>query len=266
MTTVHDVMSSPVETVGPTTGFKEIAWLLRARRISALPVVDTSGTLLGVVSQTDLVLKEDRDGLEAERGLLGRRRSREALAKAAARTAWELMTSPAITIGPQAPVAQAARLMRLRGVKRLPVVDDQGRVIGIVSRGDLLAVFARPDVDIRREIVDGVIVRTLMLDPVPYTVIVEDGIVHLTGQADRRTDATLVERLARRVDGVVDVRSELTYRYDDGELRPVPPNEPLVYPVGLEGARIRNGERFGVQVPQPVGRVRAPDRAHPEDA
>ena len=233
MTTVRDVMSSPVETVTPATGFKAMAELLRARRISALPVVDEAGTVLGVVSEADLLLKEDRANLEVNRRLLEARDVREARIKAGATTARELMTSPAVTTSGDATVAQAARLMRRHGVKRLPVVDADGRVIGIVSRADLLAVFTRPDEDIRREIVDGVIARTLLLDPSPFAVTVEDGVVSLASEADRHTDATLVERLASRVDGVVDVRSELTYRQDDGDLPPVPPREPLVYPVHL---------------------------------
>lgn len=231
MTTVRDVMSSPVETVGPEASFKAIAELLRARRVSALPVVDSSNRVIGVVSEADLVLKEDRASLEAGRGLLERRGSRDLRRKAAATTARDLMTTPAVTIAADASVAQAARLMRQRQVKRLPVVDAGGRSIGIVSRGDLLAVFTRSNDDIRREIVDGLIVRTLLLDPAAFVVTVEEGVVFLAGEADRRTDATLVERLARRVDGVVDVRSELTYRTDDGELPPAPPREPLVYPV-----------------------------------
>ena len=217
-TRVRDVMTSPVETVGPTTGFRAVVERLRARRISAVPVTDGTGRVLGVVSEADLLLKEDRSALNGRQRFLQGRRSREERHKAAASTAAELMSSPAVTIDAETPVAQAARLMRRRGVKRLPVVDEAGRAVGIVSRGDLLAVFARSDEDIRSEIVDGMIAQTLLLDPAPFTVTVDEGIVGLRGEADRRTDATLIERLAARVDGVVNVRSELTYRYDDGRL------------------------------------------------
>jgi CBS domain-containing protein len=221
-TMVRDVMTSPVETVGPTAGFKAIVERLRASAISAVPVVDPVGRVLGVVSEADLVLKQDRAELEDRQPFFERRRSRQARRRAAASTAAELMTRPAVTIEADAPVAHAARLMRRGGVKRLPVVDGEGRLVGIVSRGDLLAVFTRSEEDIRAEIVDEVIARTLLLDATPYTVAVRDGVVTLAGEADRRTDTILVKRLAERVEGVVDVHSELTYRHDDGDL-PAPP-------------------------------------------
>lgn len=221
-TRVRDVMTSPVETVGAAAGFKAIVERLRARAISAVPVVDETGRVLGVVSEADLLLKEDRAELEERPRFLEGRRARRARARAAAGTAAELMTSPAATISADAPVADAARLMRMRGVKRLPVVDEEGRAIGIVSRGDLLAVFTRSDEEIRAEIVDDVIAHTLLLDGAPYTVRVREGVVTIAGEADRRTDAILVKRMAERVEGVVGVRSELTFRQDDGDL-PAPP-------------------------------------------
>lgn len=224
------MMTSPVETVGPTATFRAIAGRLLARAISAVPVVDEQGRVLGIVSEADLLPKEDREALEAGHGLMEGPRSRRARARAAAGTAAELMTSPAVTIGPDAPLAEAARLMRRRDVKRLPVVDEEGGLVGIVSRGDLLRVFARGDEEIRREIIDEVIARTLFLDPALFEVTVDDGIVSLRGEADRRTDAILVERLAARVDGVVNVRSELRHRVDDGSLGPPAARLP-VYPI-----------------------------------
>jgi CBS domain-containing protein len=217
-TKVRDVMTSPVVTVGANTGFKAIAELLRSRAISAVPVVDTAGRVVGVVSEADLLPKQDRAELEDRQRFLEGPRARRDRARAAASTAGELMSCPAATIRADAPVAEAARVMRQCGVKRLPVVDDEGHAAGIVSRGDLLAVFIRPDEDIGDEIVDDVIARTLLLDPAPYTVAVHDGVVTLLGEADRHTDAVLVERLALRVEGVVSVSSQLTYRYDDGDL------------------------------------------------
>lgn len=229
-TRVRDVMTSPVETVGPNASVRTVVERLRTRAISAVPVIDRTGRILGIVSEADLLPKEDRVHVETRRHLLEGRRSRQARTRAAATTAAELMTSPAVTIGEEATIADAASLMRRHGVKRLPVLDGAGALVGIVSRGDLLTVFERDDAEIRAEIVDDVIGRTLLVDPAPFRVTVEAGVVTLRGEADRRTDAVLVERLARRVDGVVGVRSELTYRVDDGDL-PVPPPPRTVYPI-----------------------------------
>jgi CBS domain-containing protein len=224
-------MTSPAETVSPTTSFKEVAARLRERAISAVPVIDAKGTVVGIVSEADLLLKEERVSLEAGHHVLERRRKRTARAKAAGSSAGEVMTSPVITVGPDAPVAEAARVMHRHAVKRLVVVDDAKRAIGIVSRGDLLKVYARTDEEIRREIVDEVIAQTLMLDPGPIGVTVEAGVVRLNGAADRRSDARLIERIAGQVDGVVDVRSQLVYRVDDTQAPRFPPRELDTWPL-----------------------------------
>jgi CBS domain-containing protein len=230
-TKVRDVMTSPVEAVGPSAGFKAIVERLRTHGISAVPVIDGTGRVLGVVSEADLLLKEDRVDIESHHPLVETVRARRVRAKAAASTAAQLMTSPAATIPPDATVAEAARTMRRRGVRRLLIVDEQDHAIGIVSRGDLLAVFSRSDEEIRREIVDDVIGHTLLLDPAPYAVTVEDGLVTLAGQADRRTDAILVRRLSERIDGVVGVHDELTFRQDDGHLPPPRPARAPFHPI-----------------------------------
>lgn len=224
-------MTSPAVTVGPETGFKEVASMLRERAFSAVPVIDATGRAVGVVSEADLMFKEERSSLESDRHVLPGRRTRTARAKAVASRASELMTKPAVTVTADVPLAEAARLMQRHKVKRLPVVDEEGRVVGIVSRGDLLTVFLRPDEELRREIVEDVIRDALMIDPEPIEVTVEGGIVHLQGTVDRRTDARLIERLALLWDGVVDVKSELTYSYDDTHERPAPPREQPVWPL-----------------------------------
>jgi CBS domain-containing protein len=226
-TKVRDVMTSPVETVTATTGFKAIVERLRARAIGVVPVVDAAGRVVGVVSETDLLVKQDRAGGEDHHRFLESPQAHRESARAAATTAGELMSCPATTIRPDASVAQAARTMRRCGVKHLPVVDDAGRAVGIVSRGDLLSVFTRADEEIRDEIVDDVIGRTLLLDPSPYTITVRHGFVTLSGEAALRSDAGLLERLARQVDGVVGVRSALTYRQDDGDIHRQP--QPLLW-------------------------------------
>lgn len=214
-TTVEDVMSSPVHVVSPGTWFKEMVRLIETHAVSALPVVDTDRRLVGIVSEADLLLKEQREDLAQPAGVFGARRRRAERAKAEGTTAADLMTTPAVTISPKARLVEAARLMHEKSIKRLPVVDDDGQVVGIVSRGDLLKVFQREDVDIRREIIEDVIVRTLWMDPMTIKVTVEGGLVALEGELDRRGDVPVLVRLAERVDGVVDVRQKLTYRYDD---------------------------------------------------
>ena len=197
-----------------TTGFKEIASLLAEYRVSALPVVDEAGQLVGVVSEADLLLKETF-APAAERHLLESGRKRRERTKAGALVARDLMTSPAVAIGPSAPITEAARLMHDRRVKRLPVVDEDGRVIGIVTRGDLLRVFLRPDSLIREDVVEGLIVRTLWMDPNNIEVLVANGVVELTGEVDRKSDIRVLSNMIGGLDGVVGVVESLRYRYDD---------------------------------------------------
>lgn len=208
-TRVKDVMTTHVVAVKKTASFKEMIVRMHKSRVSAFPVIDDSGLIIGVVSQADMLNKEA--DLAANAGPLSgilRFRDHE---KAAGITAAELMTSPPITIGPDAPLAEAARLMRDRRVKRLPVVGPTDRLLGIISRSDVLSVFIRPDADIHREASEEVIAETFMMDSPAIAVSVHDGIVTLTGRP--QTDQMghdLVER-ARRIDGVVAVRDNQSY-------------------------------------------------------
>jgi CBS domain-containing protein len=206
---VKDVMTRDVATVAEDAGYKEIIAVMRERRVSAVPVLDAAGHLAGVVSEADLLLKEA--GMEALTGSListGRRGER---AKAAAVTAAGLMSTPPVTIGPEERVATAARRMRERGVKRLPVVDRAGRLAGIVSRGDVLSVFARPDEEIRDEILREVIGEHFLLDPDAFEVTVRSGIVTVTGQAEGREAARELGEALRYVEGVVELRDRVSY-------------------------------------------------------
>ena len=205
-----------------TTGFKEIAGLLAEHRISALPVVDDAGRLVGVVSEADLLLKE-MFGLAVHHQLVESRRTRRERAKAGAQIARDLMTSPAVTIGPEAPIAEAARVMHDLAVKRLPVVDKDGRVVGIVTRSDLLRVFLRPDALIREDVVEGLIVKTLWMDPKPIEVRVTSGLVELAGEVDRKSDIRVLLNMIGGLDGVVGVVERLRYRYDDTRSGLLPP-------------------------------------------
>jgi CBS domain-containing protein len=209
---VADVMTRDVATVGPGTSLKEVASILAERRISGLPVADGDGRVLGVVSESDIVQKEAAEPPRA-RGLLGRLRGDplDAGAKLDARTAGEAMTSPALTIGPDRPLAEAAALMVSKGVKRLPVVDGE-RLTGIVTRADLVRAFLRTDDEIAREIREEVALGTFAVPPETLHVEVVGGEVTLGGEVETREVADLMEAFVRRVAGVVSVRSHLSSR------------------------------------------------------
>jgi CBS-domain-containing membrane protein len=212
--TVKDVMTRTVVVVRDSTPFKELVRRMQEHRVSAVPVVDEDGRAIGIVSEADLILKED-PYLEGDAHLFERRRLRLEREKHSAGTAAALMTSPAITVRPDAPLGEAARLMTGHGVKRLPVVGPDGRVVGIVSRADLLKVFLRSDADIARAIREDVIRRTLWIDPLTIRVLVEDGVATLEGQVERRSLIPVLIGLVHAIDGVVDVRNRLTFETDD---------------------------------------------------
>ena len=200
---VRNVMNTNVITATPRATYKHTARLLHDNRISAIPVLTHGGQVAGMVSEADLLPKHDRQARGRARILPGRS------AKAYARTAGELMTTPAITIGPDAPVSVAARLMERHHLKHLPVVDTGGVLTGIVSRHDLLKVFLRPDQQIAAEVTD-VLTTSLLLDPALITVTVHEGVVTLTGQADYPGQAQAAVRMAEDVDGVIAVTCRLT--------------------------------------------------------
>lgn len=213
--TVHDVMTRDVVTVGEETRYQEITRLLADRGVSAVPVVDGARRVLGVVSEADLLHKVEFGSSDAVKPLWQRPSRRAARVKSVADTASQLMTSPAFTIGPDADLAQAAKLMHEHNVKRLPVVDPSGRLVGVVSRTDLLRVYLRSDSQIRDDIVDGVMKQNLWIDPVSVEVDVMDGKVALRGRLDRRSTATILVRLVQTVPGVIEVLDGLQWDYDD---------------------------------------------------
>jgi CBS domain-containing protein len=210
---VSDVMTSEVVGVRPDVGYKQIADLLVRYGISAVPVVDDRDVVLGVVSEADLLPKLNYPDRVAVHPLVSRGR-REAGRKASGETAADLMTSPATTILRDAPVARAARLMEAARVKRLPVVDGAGRLIGIVSRRDLVRLYARSDPAIRNDVIDQVL-RGLWIDQSTVDVRVSAGVVTLTGQVDRTSTAAIVVRATHTVPGVVDVIDHLVGEVDD---------------------------------------------------
>ena len=219
---VEDVMTRDVVTVDRQTSLKAVAEILATNRISGLPVVE-DGRVLGVVSEADIVEKEAG---EPSPGALERLRGRtRASAKSSARTAGEAMTSPALTISPLYDVARAARLMAERQINRLPVVAEDGGLLGIVTRADLVGAFARSDAEIARELREDVVVGALWMDPQGLEIAVENGEVTLAGEVDQKPQAELLERFAARVPGVVSVRSELRWRMEKSK---VPGSDPHV--------------------------------------
>ncbi len=213
--TVGDVMTRKVVTVDGLAPFKEVVRLMQEHEVSALPVVDEDGTMLGIVSEGDLILKEDPE-LDGHGRLFEGRNRATARAKAAAGAAWELMTTPVISATPETSLGEAARLMHRHGVKRLPVLDARGRVIGIVSRVDLLKIFLRTDAEIASEIREDVIRRTLWIEPDTIRVMVHDGIATLEGQVERDSLIPVIERLVSAVEGVVHVDDRLSSMRDVG--------------------------------------------------
>lgn len=218
---VREVMTASVVTADVSTPFKELALLMAGRRVSALPVLDAEGRLAGMVSEADLLPKQEfQEDPKARR--LPWWRHWLAHARTAGTVAAEVMTSPALTIGPDESVVAAARLMERHRVKRLAVTGPDGRLAGIISRGDLVRVFCRPDPDIRQEIMRDVFTDFLGTSPTLVRVTVTEGMVTLSGQVGKKSMIPFALRMARSVDGVIDVTSELTFDVDDTRLPPFP--------------------------------------------
>jgi CBS domain-containing protein len=208
---VADVMTKDVVTVSPETTLKEVARLLVDRRISGVPVVSGDGTVLGVVSEEDVLFKERRHTTRPH-GLLARLLDDDApfRPKLEARTAADAMSSPAVTIEPWRHVATAASNMIDGHIKRLPVVEGD-RLVGIVTRSDLVKAFVRTDEEVAHEINEEIL-GMLLPDPERFGVTVEHGEVTLTGEADTELDADVLLRVVGRVPGVVSIASQVTWR------------------------------------------------------
>ncbi|UNO38893.1 CBS domain-containing protein [Streptomyces sp. MST-110588] len=200
------------------TSFKEVVSILAKHRKTGLPVVDGDGKVLGVISETDLMFRQAAQDILQNRWYNRRRltgSARAARARARSLRAGQLMTSPPVTVGPHQSVAEAARLMVAGRIDRLPVVDAEGRLCGLVTRSDLLKVYLRPDEEIREELITEVLVRTLGLKPAAIGVTVNAGVVTLRGRLPRSGEVRTAVRLAGRIDGVVAVVDELEYAEDD---------------------------------------------------
>ncbi|AWZ03405.1 MULTISPECIES: CBS domain-containing protein [unclassified Streptomyces] len=194
-TQVGEVMTAEVIAVDRSATFREIVKLLADYDITGLPVVDEDDRVVGVVSESDLLART-------------------------ARTAADIMSAPAVTVRAQESVSEAGQLMTRRGVERLPVIDEEERLIGIVTRRDLLRVFLRPDAEIRRHVSDDVLSDSIGAPTRAVDVHVLDGVVTLRGRLERQSQIPLALRLTARLDGVVAVVDELTARMDDSRLIP----------------------------------------------
>lgn len=218
MRTVRDVMTRSVISARRGTSLKGVAQLLVDHRISGVPVVDVDGAVLGVVSEADLLVKEQGADAVRHRPLarfLGEsRESRAQLAKLGAVTAAEAMTVPAVTITSGRSIHEAAAIMTARRVNRLPVVDD-GRLVGIVTRADLVRAYVRSDDELAKAIREDVLLHILWLDPALFTVVVADGVASIAGRVDCRSTAEMVERFVSMVPGIVDVHADVTWALDD---------------------------------------------------
>lgn len=204
---VRDVMTADVVSVDRDTPFKELVRLLRQRGVSALPVVGAGGRVAGVVSEADLLPKEEFRDSDPSR--LTQMRRLDDMLKAGSVLAADLMTAPALTVAEDDTLSRAARVMAGARVKRLPVVDAEGRLRGIVSRGDLLKVFLREDEDIAEEVRREIVGYVFPGEPSPVRVAVADGAVTLSGRVADTARIPVASRLVRSVEGVVDVRWDL---------------------------------------------------------
>jgi CBS domain-containing protein len=206
---VKDVMTTKVIALRKSADFKEIVSVLRQYRVSACPVIDDQDRVVGVVSEADLLYKETEP--DRPPAMLRFQWRLDEEYKSRAVTAGQLMTSPAVTIQPGLPVVDAARLMQDRRVKRLPVVNYDGQLVGIVTRSDVLAIFERPDQDIWDEVSKVILGTEFGLDPADFQVSVRSGVVTLEGVVELRRTALDLVRRVQHAEGVVGVRNRLSF-------------------------------------------------------
>ena len=210
---VIDLMTTEVVTVTADMSLKEAARTMTDLGVSGLPVLDDAGAIIGIITEADFLARE------AGRSEPRRRRLLDALFNepqiAEAESVEEAMTLDPVVIYPEASLTEAARVMVNHGVKRLPVVDSEGHLRGVISRADVVAAFTRPDDIIEDEIREDVIRRILFLEADSVEVVVDDGVVRLSGAVPTKSDARLLEELTRRLDGVVRLESNIKFEVDD---------------------------------------------------
>jgi CBS domain-containing protein len=220
---VRDVMTRRVVTARPEMSLRDLALLLSEHRISGMPVLDALGSVVGVVSEADILAKER--GHEPVHGsglswLFGEREAPDELRRHAATTVGEAMTTLVFTIDQDRPLREAAALMLDRGVNRLPVTAN-GLLVGILSRADLVRAYIRRDQEALAAIRDQVLRKTMWLDPDEMIIEVREGVAHIAGTVDRHSTADIIERLISLVDGIDLVVNDLRWEMDDSEMSPV---------------------------------------------
>ncbi len=218
---VREVMTADPVTVTPATPLKYVADLLVRQKVSAVPVLSPRGKVIGIVAETDLLRKEElRRDPDSQHSLHLNYRARRDMATA--ETAGEIMSAAPASVRPGATVIQAARLMDRYEVTCLPVVDENGKLLGVVNPRNLLRVFLRPDGEIQEDIINDVLAGYLATNPALVQVEVTDGVVRLAGEVERKSMVDLIWPAIRAVEGVIDVEGELGYAFDDTVTLPAP--------------------------------------------
>ena len=221
---VRDLMTTDVVVTTPDSQLREAARLMVKHRVSGLPVVQ-DGKVVGILTEGDFLRQETHRDRDQERrfGLLDAFFGEKDSPAPSAEVVGEVMTERVFTIGADAPLSEAARMMSAKRVKRLPVVSPEGELLGVISRADVVNAFTKPDEVIEDEIREDIIRRLLFLDPDLLQVAVREGVVTLGGRVENRTEAHLLEELTRRINGVVRVESQLTFEVDEQRIEKMYP-------------------------------------------
>ena len=221
---VRDLMTTDPLTVSPDTLLKEAARTMVRNKVSGLPVL-SDGVVVGIVTEADFLRQEANRDQPYRFSLLDALFGEGPSNPPAAEIVAEVMTETVISTTPEVTIGEAARIMATKGLKRLPVLNEDGDLIGIISRADVVNAFTKPDEIVQDEIREDIVRRLLFLDPEEVGVTVVDGVVTLVGEMENRTEAHLLEELTRRVEGVVRVDSQLTFLVDDQKTdQPNPPS------------------------------------------
>jgi CBS domain-containing protein len=228
---LRNLMTRDVITIGPDASLKEAARRMIEAGVSGLAVTESSGRLIGIVTEADFVTTEADRRRKRRAGLL-RFIYKEVELPTQERLVRDVMSTDLIVLGPDADHAEAARLMEREGIKRIPVVEE-GRLVGLVSRSDIIRVFARSDKDIISEIEGHVMGDVLWIDPGRVEITCHEGNVVLRGRLETKTDADLLASLTARVDGVISVANHLDFEIDNTKLEVVAPPMGMGMPKGF---------------------------------